>query len=210
MYKSLNDAVCLDRGFYAPGDVEIWYSNDESFRDFLMGSSFLKEKGLMPQTLDDLKKTHILIGSIYADGLDLLNEGNELAGNLNSLDRIYHKMQGEVWSPHGEARDMIMGIHAHTTMSVGDIIRKGNAFFMVDPMGFTLVKIEVPADDDTLLGEVQGELTEAVDELVDLVNSRLVLGGDTCEESQRVCLLEALNEVYSCINGITSDDLEQS
>lgn len=44
------------------------------------------------------------------------------------LETIFCELQGEVWSPNGEARDMIRskGL-AHTSMSVGDVI--------VDPDG---------------------------------------------------------------------------
>ena len=40
-----------------------------------------------------------------------------------SLDEVYMKMQGENWSPNGEARELIRGQGLkHTSMSVGDIL----------------------------------------------------------------------------------------
>jgi hypothetical protein len=36
---------------------------------------------------------------------------------------VWHTMQGEIWSPNGEARDLIRGLGLqHTSMSVGDLI----------------------------------------------------------------------------------------
>jgi hypothetical protein len=39
------------------------------------------------------------------------------------LERVFHEQQGEVWSPSGEARDLIRskGLQ-HTSMSVGDVV----------------------------------------------------------------------------------------
>jgi len=39
-------------------------------------------------------------------------------------DDVFKRMQGEYWSPEGEARDLIMGLDlCHTSMSVGDVVR---------------------------------------------------------------------------------------
>lgn len=39
------------------------------------------------------------------------------------LEDVFHKMQGEVWSPNGEARDLIKALGLdHTSMSVGDVV----------------------------------------------------------------------------------------
>jgi hypothetical protein len=39
------------------------------------------------------------------------------------LEEVFQMMQGEVWSPNGEARDLIRGLGlTHTSMSVGDFI----------------------------------------------------------------------------------------
>jgi hypothetical protein len=41
----------------------------------------------------------------------------------NHLDEVFTKMQGEIWSPNGEARELIQskGL-SHTSMSVGDLV----------------------------------------------------------------------------------------
>lgn len=39
-----------------------------------------------------------------------------------SLEDLYQQQQGEVWSPHGEARPLIRSLHlTHTSLSVGDV-----------------------------------------------------------------------------------------
>lgn len=46
----------------------------------------------------------------------------------NGLDEVYRQMQGEVWSPKGEARELIRSLGlSHTSLSVGDVVK--------DPVG---------------------------------------------------------------------------
>lgn len=57
---------------------------------------------------------------------------------LSQLEAVFHQMQGEVWSPNGEARELIesKGLR-HTSMSVGDIIvDQLGAVFLVEDVGF--------------------------------------------------------------------------
>lgn len=57
----------------------------------------------------------------------------------NHIEDIYMAMQGEMWSPRGEARDLIrMTGVGHTSMSVGDVVvDEDGTVFMVDNIGFT-------------------------------------------------------------------------
>ena len=123
-YKSVNDAAKFEAGL-AKGSTEIWYMRPEFFRDFNMGWKFLiRHHG---ETTGKLKfseipqKSHILLGKIKEK-----NPSN-----------IFRMMQGEIWSPYGEANDLIRkkGLH-HTSMSVGDIIKTGNKLLVVDTSGF--------------------------------------------------------------------------
>jgi hypothetical protein len=52
-------------------------------------------------------------------------------------------MQGEFWSPMGEARNLIqtLGLH-HTSMSCGDVVQFGSDFYMVDFMGYKKLENE--------------------------------------------------------------------
>ena len=40
------------------------------------------------------------------------------------LEKVFHDMQGEIWSPNGEARNFIISSGlSHTSMMVGDVVR---------------------------------------------------------------------------------------
>ena len=55
-----------------------------------------------------------------------------------ALENVFAEMQGENWSPNGEARPLIeeKGLQ-HTSMSVGDVIETADGeFFVVRPVGF--------------------------------------------------------------------------
>jgi hypothetical protein len=67
------------------------------------------------------------------------------------LEEVFFLMQGEQWSPNGEARELIelLGLR-HTSMSVGDLIHridyplrenKNSEWFAVADMGFKPVKV---------------------------------------------------------------------
>jgi len=52
-------------------------------------------------------------------------------------DKIFALMQGENWSPEGEANGIVRKSGTgHTSMSVGDIIKIGNKTLFVDRSGF--------------------------------------------------------------------------
>jgi hypothetical protein len=55
-----------------------------------------------------------------------------------SLDDVFMKMQGEIWSPMGEARALIRSLGlTHTSMSVGDFIEdEAGKFHRVMSCGF--------------------------------------------------------------------------
>jgi hypothetical protein len=97
---------------------QVWYMKPEWFRQF---------DGKIDPT--NLSKTHIYLKDIEANG----PEGAWVA------------MQGENWSPSGEARDLIRdkGLR-HTSMSVGDVlIDEGGDVLKVASCGFkNLSKME--------------------------------------------------------------------
>ena len=122
MYTTLNDASTLHTEL-ANGTTEIWYSKSKYFRDMTGGSRYLEKHHMLP-TVDTLSTTHSKIGSI----------------NTVDLNRIYSLMQGENWSPNGEARNVIDKSEAgHTSMSVGDIIKMNGIMHMVDDHGFLVL-----------------------------------------------------------------------
>ena len=59
------------------------------------------------------------------------------------LEEVYASMQGEVWSPHGEARELIKSLGLkHTSMSVGDVVldEEAKRYWMVAFIGFEELK----------------------------------------------------------------------
>jgi hypothetical protein len=95
---------------------QIWYMKPEFFRDGIMGK--------LPNPAD-LSATHVHLKNIEADG----------------IENAYYAMQGEVWSPDGEARGLIAskGLE-HTSMCVGDVLIDdvGNVH-VAAPMGFKAI-----------------------------------------------------------------------
>lgn len=90
--------------------IEIWYFKDEFARQFLCGE---KPKEFDPR--GNLSRTHILLGII---------SGTSIRSELPLIDRLYYALQGENWSPNGEANEFITKKDlGHTSMSTGDIIR---------------------------------------------------------------------------------------
>jgi hypothetical protein len=64
----------------------------------------------------------------------------------NNLEALFIKMQGEEWSPHGEAREHILslGLH-HTSMSVGDVaVEDDGKAWQCDILGWREVAGEPP------------------------------------------------------------------
>lgn len=54
------------------------------------------------------------------------------------LEQVFVQMQGEHWSPNGEAAGLIKskGLQ-HTSMSVGDVVVTGDDTYVVSAFGFT-------------------------------------------------------------------------
>jgi hypothetical protein len=53
------------------------------------------------------------------------------------LEHIYSHYQGDNWSPNGEARPLIRALGLkHTSMSTGDVVYIGGAYYMVADEGF--------------------------------------------------------------------------
>lgn len=102
----------------------VYYMRPSFFRDGIMGFDWLKEQGMVP-TFATLDKTHAKVRTLDARG----------------PNEVFTAMQGEIWSPNGEARPIIeaAGLQ-HTSMSVGDCVveRDGlwEALYMVDCIGF--------------------------------------------------------------------------
>ena len=111
-YCNLNDAAYLEQGLQY-GPVQIWYTKGEHFFRF-------NSRSAIP-AMDTLEDTHSMIGSIIE----------------TDKDEIFGMLQGETWSPRGEAWSLIdeLGV-AHTSMSVGDVIVIGEQAWVCAPVGW--------------------------------------------------------------------------
>ena len=111
---------------------EVWYMKAEWFRNGICGDK------PDPMRLD---KTHVLLKEI-----EVVKTEEE-----TDLERVWVAMQGENWSPKGEARPLIAekGLR-HTSMSVGDVaveIDSGKVW-VVSGVGFKLLGYNEPWDTD--------------------------------------------------------------
>ena len=90
------------------------FQRDASFSDFHIDP-------------DSIKKTHTHLVDVKAD----------------SLDAVYLGMQANMWSPNGEAKELIKskGL-GHTSMSIGDVIydKTTDTYIRVASVGFEFVK----------------------------------------------------------------------
>jgi len=98
--------------------LAIHYMRPEWFRNGIMGAK---------PNLANLSATHVLLTTIEVD-----QERVDWA-----LEDAFRRMQGEIWSPNGEARDLIesKGL-SHTSMSVGDVAMIDGKAFVVASFGF--------------------------------------------------------------------------
>ena len=81
---------------------DVWYMKPEWFRE-----GYFKK----PDPAN-LAATHVPLKSVEVED-----------GTPNPREYVFHMMQGEIWSPNGEARPLIefKGL-GHTSMSVGDVL----------------------------------------------------------------------------------------
>jgi hypothetical protein len=86
----------------------------ESFRELIFGA-------VLPKVAE-LEGTHVFLREVEAE----------------DLESVFVQLQGEFWSPNGEARFLILskGL-AHTSMSVGDVVEAEGKFWAAAPFGFT-------------------------------------------------------------------------
>lgn len=115
-WTKLSDASCIQPAL-APARgaeyVEVYYVKPEHHRDWRCGS-----EGRAPGRFD----THDLLGSV-AKLHDFPGSEAKPDGNEARCDDIFAALQGENWSPNGEARTLIQRLgFDHTSMSVGDAV----------------------------------------------------------------------------------------
>lgn len=132
-YTKLTDCKLFREG----DSFEIWYMRPEHFSDFIMGNGSALDT-------DNLEKTHICLGQASTAEVFIAPkaEYNWAEAKKVVLNHLYHILQGEMWSPHGEANTFIddKGL-CHTSMSVGDMVRfKDGSVWMCRDVGWFSVK----------------------------------------------------------------------
>lgn len=124
---------------------QVWYMKP----DWFLSGTF----GKRPDNMN-LGRTHVHLKDMQTP------EGGNWA-----LEKIWIAMQGENWSPNGEARSLIeeKGLR-HTSMSVGDCLVDADTgeVFLVKNAGFQSIGFDEPAntDGDTSQWNENGEASE--------------------------------------------------
>ena len=115
-HKTLNDfAEFVSK--LAPGETEVYYMVDDhpKPRDYRCGDAVDVLK---------LSETHKLLGKIA----------------ITDLEEVFFALQGENWSPNGEANGFIRSKGLwHTSMSIGDVVKVGGNYYAVAGMGFNKI-----------------------------------------------------------------------
>jgi hypothetical protein len=105
---------------------QVWYMKPDWFVAGLRGT---------PPDATKLDTTHVHLKDVdVAQG-----PKSEVWGDL---ERVFAEMQGEVWSPNGEARPLVLakGLR-HTSMSVGDIvICHAGGIYVVADIGYICLR----------------------------------------------------------------------
>ncbi len=121
-----------------PGDgIQIWYMKPVHFRE--MSWAAYQDKAMEGFDPSNLSATHTMVGTI--DGTHHCTVRGSRGPREFLLSRVFEAMQGERWSPTGEARELIQTLGLmHTSMSAGDIIRfNDNETYLVGARGFVRV-----------------------------------------------------------------------
>lgn len=98
---------------------DVYYSRD--FEKSVIGTQELSKKDILDEV------THVNLKCCVAD----------------NIDDVFVKMQGENWSPNGEAYDLIVSKDLeHTSMSVGDVVHNLSTLKMYRcmPTGWNEIK----------------------------------------------------------------------
>ena len=108
-YEKLTDAPNLREG-----TIEVWYMKPHFFHAGTTGTKPNHDP-------KNLRWTHTLLGSIRSNATTPQPMSPAL------LDELWIALQGENWSPFGEANNLIRSLELqHTSMSVGDCFKLPN------------------------------------------------------------------------------------
>ena len=109
--------------------VVVWYLMDTEETQAIKYISFAKELASPNSAAEgNMMDWYKPVVEYYADA----------ENPLELCETTFNNMQGEVFSPNGEARELIAsldGVH-HTSMSVGDMVQVDGDFYFCSAFGF--------------------------------------------------------------------------
>lgn len=122
-YRILNEgAVYVPE--LAPGKTEVWYWKTEFARDLGMGLNWLQTHPEWYPEPYNLSKSHVMLGRV----------------DSKDPEKLFWALQGENWSPNGEARSLIKSLGLdHTSVSVGDILVIDGMAYFCDNVGWVKI-----------------------------------------------------------------------
>jgi hypothetical protein len=92
---------------------------------------------------------------------------------------VFTQMQGKVWSPNGEARELIssLGLH-HTSMSIGDVVQdEDGVHWMCAHLGWKrLPDVLTPNQRNSLQAALSGEIKHLCERGVPFTGTELTIG----------------------------------
>lgn len=119
MYRTLNDAASINPIFAEGSKIKVWFVKPDLTRDLCDGVHQAIEYGLHVN-INNLEATHTLLGECA--GYDQIQAGE-----------LVIALQGERWSPHGEACYLIESKDlSHTSFMRGDIIQIDDKFYTLE------------------------------------------------------------------------------
>lgn len=153
-----------------------WYVKDNLFRKFIMGT-------MLPR-LDDLRVTHTRVRQC------------SYQTHIEAQTRIMLDNQGEMWSPDGQAQELLkkLGL-SHTSMSVGDVFVRENDghVWAVRFVGFSHLGV---LSDYRGLGTIVSEaLNNAVENAAVSANWSPEMIGDDLQTYDAECECYPMNEI---------------
>lgn len=112
---------------YEVGPIEVWYMKDAHFRTASMMAFSARDKPEALNWFSAWTETHTLLGCLGNGMNEDLMKTDHFQTVTDQTERyledVYMAMQGERWSPEGEARRVIeMSDIGHTSMSMGDMV----------------------------------------------------------------------------------------
>jgi hypothetical protein len=99
--------------------------------------------------------------------------------DVQRRENVFAQMQGEVWSPNGEARELIASLRLHhTSMSIGDVVQDDDdAHWMCAHLGWQrLPDALTPQQRDSLLTALNDEIKHLCERGVPFTGTELTVG----------------------------------